>query len=149
MPESPRITAEEFLSLAREQIPLTAILGFEVVEIGYGHARLAMPFKKDMLRPGGTIAGPVLMALADAALWAVILGMIGPREQTVTSNFHCNFLRRPAAVDTIAEARILKLDRRLAVADVAIFSAGEDQPVAQASGTYAIPPERLADIAVS
>ncbi len=139
MSESPRISPEDFIALAREQIPLTAILGFEVLEIGYGHARLLMPFKNDLLRPGGTLAGPTLMALADAAAWAVVLGMIGPSEQTVTTNFHCHFLRRPEPVDTVAEARILKLGRRLAVGDVAIYSEGDDQPVAQASATYAIP----------
>ncbi|MCA8966150.1 MAG: PaaI family thioesterase, partial [Planctomycetes bacterium] len=92
-------------------------------------------------RPGGTVAGPVMMALADWAAYAAILAEIGIVPLAVTTSFNINFLRRPtphAAV--LAEARLLKLGRRLAVAEVDVRSEGEAAVVAHATATYSIPP---------
>ena len=93
------------------------------------------------LRPGGTVSGPAIFALADVAVYLAILARIGPVALAVTTNASVDFLRKPAAgVDLLAEARILKLGRVLAVGDVLIRSDGGDAPVARASMTYSIPP---------
>jgi len=91
-------------------------------------------------RPGGTVAGPVLMALADTSAWMAILSRIGPVVMAVTTSLHIDFLRRPALFDLLADARLLKLGSRLAVVDVAITSAGADDLVAKAQVTYSLPP---------
>lgn len=94
------------------------------------------------LRPGGTVSGPAIFALADVAMYLAILARIGPVALAVTTNCAIDFMRKPAAgVDLLAEARILKLGRVLAVGDVLIFSEGQDQPVARAGVTYSIPPK--------
>ena len=95
------------------------------------------------LRPGGTVSGPSLFALADVAVYLAILAMIGPKALAVTTNASIDFMRKPmAARDLVAEARLLKLGRVLAVGDVLISSDGVEGPVARASLTYAIPPDR-------
>ncbi len=95
------------------------------------------------LRPGGTVSGPAIFALADVAFYITLLGMIGREALTVTTNCAIDFMRKPAAnTDLIAESRVLKLGRSLAVGDVLIFSDGMTEPVARASLTYAIPPVR-------
>ncbi len=95
------------------------------------------------LRPGGTVSGPAMFGLADVAVYLSILSMIGPRALSVTTSCAIDFMRKPAAgVDLICQTRLLKLGRRLAVGDGLIFSDGSDAPVARASLTYAIPPER-------
>ena len=95
------------------------------------------------LRPGGTVSGPSIFALADVAVYLAILARIGPVALAVTTSASVDFLRKPAAgVDLLAQARILKLGRVLAVGDVLIRSAGEPAPVARASLTYSIPPAR-------
>lgn len=95
------------------------------------------------LRPGGTVSGPAIFALADVALYLAILSRIGPLALAVTTNCAIDFLRKPAAGrDLLAEARLLKLGRRLAVGDVLVHSDGEPLPVARAGLTYSIPPER-------
>ncbi|MGD9919425.1 MAG: PaaI family thioesterase [Paenirhodobacter sp.] len=95
------------------------------------------------LRPGGTVSGPTMFALADVGVWLAILARIGPVALAVTTNASIDFLRKPAAGrDLIARVRMLKLGRVLAVGDVLIFSEGEEQPVARASMTYSIPPKR-------
>lgn len=95
------------------------------------------------LRPGGTVSGPAIFALADVAIYITLLGMIGREALTVTTNCSIDFMRKPAAnSDLIAECRLLKLGRTLAVGDVLIYSDGISDPVARASLTYAIPPAR-------
>lgn len=92
------------------------------------------------LRPGGTVSGPSMFALADVAMYLAILSRIGPVALAVTTNCSMDFMRKPAAgVDMLANARILKLGRRLAVGDVLLYSQGTAEPVARAGLTYAIP----------
>ena len=102
-------------------------------------ARIRMPFQTWRLRPGGTISGPSLMALADTGLWVALLAMIGPEPLSVTSHLDIDFLRKPAPVDVIAHTTLHKLGKRLAVGDVLMYSDGEEMPCARASVTYAIP----------
>ena len=95
------------------------------------------------LRPGGTVSGPSIFALADVAMYLAILARIGPVALAVTTNCSIDFMRKPAAgVDLLAEARVLKLGRTLAVGDVMVYSEGMVEPVARAGLTYAIPPKR-------
>lgn len=95
------------------------------------------------LRPGGTVSGPAIFALADVAMYLAILSRIGPVALAVTTNCSLDFMRKPAAgVDMLAEARVLKLGSSLAVGDVMLFSEGMVEPVARAGLTYAIPPDR-------
>jgi len=94
------------------------------------------------LRPGGTISGPSMFALADISMYLAILAMIGPQALAVTTNCSIDFMRKPAAgVDMIGKAKILKLGRVLAVGDVLLFSEGQAAPVARAGMTYSIPPK--------
>ena len=93
------------------------------------------------LRPGGTVSGPSMFALADVAIYLAVLSRIGPVALAVTTNCSIDFMRRPAAGrDLIAQARLLKLGRALAVGDVLIRSDGSADPVARAGLTYSIPP---------
>ena len=95
------------------------------------------------LRPGGTVGGPSIFALADVAIYCAILSRIGPVALAVTTNASVDFMRKPAAGrDLLAECRILKLGRSLAVAAALIFSDGAGDPVARCSMTYSIPPKR-------
>jgi uncharacterized protein (TIGR00369 family) len=112
---------------------------FAVEEIGPLRARMRLLYGERHLRPGGTISGPSMFALADVALYAAILASIGPVALAVTTNLNINFLRKPEPADLIGEARLLKLGKRLAVGEVAIVSTVSDELVAHATGTYAIP----------
>lgn len=106
--------------------------------------RVRLPKSGLMDRPGGTVSGPSLMALADSTAWLAILGQIGPVALAVTTSLHIDFLRKPAMVDVVADGRILKLGRRLGVIEVALYSdlsPSEEWPlVAKAQVTYSIPP---------
>jgi len=92
------------------------------------------------LRPGGTVSGPVMMTVADVALYVAILHEIGIVPLAVTTSLNFNFMRKPASDRAIiGQCRLFKLGRTLAVGDVNLYSEGLDEPVAHAVGTYAIP----------
>jgi uncharacterized protein (TIGR00369 family) len=110
-----------------------------VEEVGPMSARLRMAYHERHVRPGGTLSGPSIMALADLALYVALLAQIGPVALAVTTNLSVNFLRKPAQRDLIADCRLLKLGKRLAVGEVALRSEGETQIACHATGTYSIP----------
>jgi uncharacterized protein (TIGR00369 family) len=143
----PRITVAEFEALTGDQLPLAADYGIRVERLEAGHAVLRMPGDSRVLRPGGTISGPAMVALADLAMYAVVLSLIGAVELAVTTSLTANFLRRPRAADLVAHARILKLGRRLAVGEVMLYSDGEAEPVAHVTATYSIPPQAAPEVA--
>ena len=113
---------------------------FVVEKVDEMFAQVRLIYHERQLRPGGTISGPALMGLADTAMWVILLGMIGPVEHSVTTNLNINFLRKPEPKDVIAQVRLLKLGKRLAVGDVLMFSDSDPHPVAHATVTYSIPP---------
>ncbi len=114
---------------------------FVIEHVEANAIRVRMPVRERNLRPGGTVSGPAMFALADVSIYLAVLAMIGPKALAVTTNCSIDFMRKPAAgVDLIAEARLLKLGRVLAVGDVLIRSDGIDAPVARAGLTYSIPP---------
>lgn len=115
---------------------------FRVERVGDMCAQVRLSYDPRNLRPGGTISGPSMMTLADTAVYIAVLGMIGPVALAVTTNLNIHFLRKPAPVDVIAHAKLLRLGRRLAVGEVTIYSEGDAEPVAHATVTYSIPPER-------
>jgi uncharacterized protein (TIGR00369 family) len=100
---------------------------------------LRMPFRSALVRAGGTISGPAMMALADTAAYYLILAYAGPVPQAATANLDIHFLSRPRPVDMLATARLLRLGRRLGVSTVDIRSDGSDEVVAHATVTYSLP----------
>lgn len=141
MSTSPVMTAAEIQELLARVFP-QAVEDFRIVEIGPMRATLKMPIADKHLRPGGTVSGPSMFALADYGFYVATLAMIGPEPLTVTTNLAINFMRKPEPVDLICEVRLLKLGRSLSVGDALLYSDGMDAPVAQATATYAIPPRR-------
>ena len=118
-------------------------LSWVIERVDHDGVRVRQPVGSSDLRPGGTVSGPTLMALADGVAYIALLSRIGPAALAVTTNLNINFLRRPRPVDLVADARILKLGRTLALCDVLLYSDGggpEDleRPVAQSVVTYSM-----------
>jgi uncharacterized protein (TIGR00369 family) len=116
---------------------------FAIEEVRDHAIRVRLVTAERHLRPGGTVSGPTMFALADVSVYLAILAMIGPKALAVTTNCSIDFMRKPAAgTDMICDCRLLKLGRVLAVGDCLLVSQGDAAPVARASLTYSIPPER-------
>lgn len=129
---------EEFL---RVEFPQSFGSGDTSIESADGTTcLLRQRYSERMLRPGGTVSGPTLMALADCAMYVVLLSAIGPIGLAVTTNLNINFLRKgQAGQDILAEARLLKLGKRLAVGEVNLLSGTSPDPIAHVTSTYSIP----------
>lgn len=135
-----KMTRTELEHFIKEVFPQVAA-DFTVEDVAPMEITMRLNVAERHLRPGGTVSGPSMFALADVAIYLAILAMIGPRALAVTTNASFDFMRKPAAgVDLIAKCRLLKLGRVLAVGDVLLFSEGMEAPVARASMTYSIPP---------
>lgn len=116
---------------------------FVVESLDPGAVRMRMLVQDQHLRPGGTVSGPSMFGLADVTVYALVLGHLGREALAVTTNASFDFMRKPdGGRDLIAEGRLLKLGRSLAVGDVLIYSDGGTAPVARSTMTYSIPPKR-------
>ena len=136
----PKMSAAEVNLFLAQVFPQIAIgKAYIVEETRHGFARMRMVYGDHLLRPGGTISGPAMFSLADAAMYAAVLASIGPMALAVTTNLTINFLRKPDQRDMIGEARLLKLGKRLAVGEIALCSEGETELVAHATATYSLP----------
>jgi uncharacterized protein (TIGR00369 family) len=137
---TPKLSTAEVTLFLSGEFPQIAIGRlFTVEETRYGFARMRMHFGDHLLRPGGTISGPSMFALADVAMYAAVLASAGPIAHAVTTSLNINFLRRPSGRDMIGEARILKLGKRLAVGEIALHSDGGSELAAHATATYSLP----------
>ncbi len=138
---APKMTAAELDRFLREVFPEAFAGGkdLRIEEVGLRHARVRGLFHPSNLRPGGTISGPTMMALADYAMYVAILASLGPVALAVTTNLNINFLRKPEPVELIADCRLLKLGKRLAVGDVSLYSDGASEMCAHVTSTYSIP----------
>ncbi|HVH49161.1 MAG TPA: PaaI family thioesterase [Sphingomicrobium sp.] len=114
---------------------------FDVTMVGPGMVVMQLVPNERHLRPGGTVSGPTLFALADVAAYCVVLAHIGPVALAVTTNLNINFLRKPKPGPLSCTCRLLKLGKRLAVIDASIFDEDGGNLVAQATATYSIPPQ--------
>ncbi|MFX0544415.1 PaaI family thioesterase [Roseovarius sp. S1116L3] len=137
---NPKMTLAELTDFMAREFPQVAH-DFAIDDLRPMHLSLRLKVKELHLRPGGTVSGPAIFALADVGMYLAVLSMIGPEALAVTTNCSIDFMRKPqAGADMIADVRLLKLGRVLAVGDALIRSDGADAPAARASLTYSIPP---------
>ena len=141
---APALSADEIAKLLHEVFPQAFFPGCGLIleRVDYASIRVRRAFHEDYLRPGGTISGPTMMELADFAMYVAVFSAIGNQPLAVTTNLNINFLRKPAQADLIAEAKLMKVGKRLAVGEVTILSEGSDEPVAHVTATYSIPANR-------
>ena len=133
----PRMTIAEIEQLIDKTFPAWRTFS-SIVALGEMDMTLEMPFRPDLLRAGGTISGPALMALADTAAYFLTLAHAGPVPSAATANLDIHFLSRPKPEGIRAVATLLRLGRRLSVSRVDLFS--DEVLVAHATVTYALPP---------
>jgi acyl-coenzyme A thioesterase PaaI-like protein len=130
-------TKTEIVEFIAAQFPQSKCI---IETVGNKSATIRHNITEAELRPGGTVSGPVLMTVADVGLYVAILGEIGIVPLAVTTSLNINFLRKPAADKAIiGVCKLIKVGRTLAIGEVSLYSEGNDEPVAHAVGTYAIP----------
>jgi acyl-coenzyme A thioesterase PaaI-like protein len=130
-------TKEAIAEFFRAHFPQSKVA---IEAVGNRGATVVLGIGEAELRPGGTVSGPTLMAVGDAALYVALFGEIGIVPLAVTSSLTINFLRKPQAGRSITGVcTLLKVGRTLAVGEVSLYSQGDAEPVAHVVGTYSIP----------
>lgn len=137
-----QLTATDIQHIIRTGLPAAEETDLRIEEVAADHVTARYPFRPSMVRPGGTLSGPTMMGLADAAMYAAIMARLGRLEMAVTSNLNINFLSKPGPSDLVAHARVLRLGSRLAFLEVEIYSDGSPDMVAHVTGSYALPARR-------
>jgi uncharacterized protein (TIGR00369 family) len=140
---APKLTREQLIELLADEFPEAthAVGDYAIEEVWFGGCRVRRRHHEQSLRPGGTVSGPIMMALADFTMYLAVLSAIGWVPLAVTTNLSINFLKKPGARDLLAEAKLFKLGKRLAVGEVGLRSDGDDDLVAHVTSTYSIPVE--------
>lgn len=138
--DPPKTSPDEFNRLVHDEMAFAAYLGIRAETIGWGTSMVRLPYQAELVRMGGAVSGPAIMALADSAMYAVVMSIDEAGAHAVTTSMHTHFLRGAFGRDLIAEARMLKGGRRLVTCDVFVYAEGEDEPVAHVTGTYARTP---------
>jgi uncharacterized protein (TIGR00369 family) len=135
------MTREEVTAFLDRDFPQLHLDGrvFTIEAVGPMTATMRLAVGERHLRPGGTVSGPSMMALADLAIYAGILANVGPVALAVTTSLNFNFLNKPEPRDLVANCRLLKIGRRLVVGEVTIQGEGSDRVVCHATGTYSLP----------
>jgi len=132
-----KIDLQAFLNLLDTHHPFAKLLGIEILEIGSGTARLALPSDPNHQRLGGIVAGPMLMGMADLAMYAAVVGATGNIE-AVTASLTMNFLRKSPPGTIYADAKVLKTGR-LCAGEVTLTSEYSNEPLAHSVSTWALP----------
>lgn len=140
----PVLTTDETNALLRSVYPQLndGYLAYEAVDIFPGGCTVRLNADERHLRPGGTVSGPCLFTLADIGGYVCVLSHAGPDALSVTTNLNINFMRKAEAGPVLGHCRILKLGKSLMVYDIDIVAGAIGHTVAQATGTYSIPPKR-------
>jgi uncharacterized protein (TIGR00369 family) len=141
---TPKLSRKELAERLRREFPEAShtIGDYEIEDVWHGGCRLRLRYDRRALRPGGTLVGAAMMSLGDFAMYVAVLSAIGWVPLAVTTNLTINFLKKPAARDLLAQARLIKLGKRLAVGEITIHSDGDDDLVAHVTSTYSIPSAR-------
>ena len=134
---SPHLSLDEFLLLLDTHHPFAKVLGIKILEIGCGTATLSLPPNPSFQRLGGIVAGPMLMGLADLAMYAAVVGATGNAE-AVTASLTINFMRKSPPGTIYAHARVLKTGR-LCSGDVILMGEGSTEPLAHSVSTWSLP----------
>ncbi|MCA8889431.1 MAG: PaaI family thioesterase, partial [Parvularculaceae bacterium] len=134
-----KLTAAEITALFEREFPSWNEGPLLVESAGFRYGVVRMRTDERNLRPGGTVSGPTMFMLADTALYVAVLASVGPKLLSVTTSLTINFLRKPDVGDLVAECKLVKLGKRLAVGDVMIRPDSDEEAVAHAVGTYSIP----------
>ncbi len=135
------MTPDEVMAFVSEHFPQAMEQGFTVERITDQGLVLRLECEHKHLRPGDTVSGPTIMWMADCAFWLSIIARVGPEALAVTTNININYMRKASRGTLYAEARIMKLGKRLCGGDVVLTQPGLDGPVAHATLTYSRPPQ--------
>jgi uncharacterized protein (TIGR00369 family) len=134
------ITVEQANAILRDMFAAWVLDLRPVVEAtGPGTATLRMPLQERVARVGGMVSGQAIAALGDTAMVIALSSALGGFRPVATVNLATTFMKAVRGEDVLAEARVLRIGRALAFAEVAVRGAGSGDLAATVAGSFAMP----------
>ncbi len=122
------------------EIPFNKFLGVCAGRIERDFVQLILPFRPEFLGNyhKGALHGGVLSTLADTAGGAAVFAAADLGDVVSTIDLRIDYLRPAGALDTIAEARVVRMGGRVGVARIQIWQGEAEgrQLVAESTGVY-------------
>lgn len=137
------VTLDQINAFVEAELPFCANFGIRVESFGLDTATVRWTYSSAWTRPGGDsafVCGPVMMTLADVAIYASLFGRFGILPIALTNELKTNFLRPAFDHDLLCTARLVKAGRRIAYGSADVYEDGApDRLVAQATSSYVMP----------
>ena len=134
------VTVEQVNEFLAEQLPFCAEFGIACESLAVDEAVVRWRFDRRWTRPVDLVCGPVMMALADVAVYLAGFTRGGIEALALTNELKTTFLRPAASgTDLLCRGRVLKRGRKVMYGLADVFE--EHAPtrlVAQATTTYVV-----------
>lgn len=114
--------------------PVAQLIGFQLVAVEPGYARLELQAGPRHANPMGTLHGGILCDIADAAMGIAYASNLGQGESFTTLELKINFLKPVWNAKLTAEGRVVKNGRTVGMTECDIFDQ-HGKLVARASST--------------
>lgn len=136
----PEPAIEIIRQFMEEHIPFNRFLGMKLGAVSKGFASIHLAFRDELVgdpfKPA--LHGGVISALADTVGGCAVFTVIEAGARCSTIDLRVDYLRPGRLEDIRAQAEILRVGGRVAVAKIDVFHADPATPIAAAMGVYAI-----------
>ncbi|MEL6686615.1 MAG: PaaI family thioesterase [Pseudomonadota bacterium] len=128
-------TPEAVMGLLQQHFPLADQL--EILHLETGKLSLRVACGSYARRPGGFIAGPMMMMVADTCGLIGVFSHTGLTVPAFTTSLSIDFLRPGIGDYLLADARVAKFGRTLSTINVEMRGSDQEKPCAQAVVNFA------------
>jgi uncharacterized protein (TIGR00369 family) len=112
------------------------LLGLEVEETRIDYCRMRMPFKPELLHPGGIVHGGAIASLMDAVLVPAVGSVLGPDDRFSTVDLHVQYIGAVKDEDVVAEGWVTKRGRSVVFCESEALGATSGRLIARSVLTY-------------
>ena len=114
------------------------LLGLDVEETRIDYCRMRMPFKPDLLHPGGIVHGGAIASLMDAVLVPAVGSVLGPNDRFSTVDLHVQYIGAVKDEDVVAEGWVTKRGRSVVFCESEAIGATSGRLIAKSVLTYSV-----------
>jgi uncharacterized protein (TIGR00369 family) len=99
---------------------------------------IEMDVRPELTNSRGALQGGLVTTLIDVVAGRLALSRVPNGHGTATADLSCHFLAPIMKGPARAEARIVRIGRRMAVIQVEVFDVGGDRPAATSTVSFAV-----------
>ncbi|HUS41518.1 MAG TPA: PaaI family thioesterase [Ilumatobacteraceae bacterium] len=112
------------------------LLGLEVEEVRIDYCRMRLPFKPELLQPGGVVHGGAIASLMDAVLVPAVGSVLSRDDRYSTVDLHVQYIGAVRDEDVVAEGWVTKRGRSVVFCESEALGAASGRLIARSVLTY-------------